>query len=94
MIMNSEEVYVAKADNELILGPRIKTIGIAPGVIIVDCGSDEVVVNGFANTLGFNLIDTRTGAVRKGLTLDDVRKELASRNIAVPAMRELSSYQS
>jgi hypothetical protein len=92
MMMNSEEVYVAKADNELILGPRVNSIGIAPGVIVVDCGSDEVVINGFANTSGLNVIDTRTGAVRKRLTLDEARKELASRNIPVPEMRKLSSY--
>lgn len=92
MVMNSEEAYVASADNELILGPRINTIGIAPGMIVVDCGSDEVVINGFANTAGLNVIDTRTGSVSKGLTLSEAKKELSSRNVELPEMRKLSSY--
>jgi hypothetical protein len=42
-MMGSHEDYVANAQNELILGPEIETIGIAPGVIVVNCGLDEVV---------------------------------------------------
>jgi hypothetical protein len=92
MVMNSQEVYVANSESELILGPRIETIGLAPGVIVVNCGRDEVVINGFANTVGFNLIDTQTGQITKGLALSDVEVTLKSRDIPMPEMRALSSY--
>jgi hypothetical protein len=92
MVMNSEEAYVANAEDELIFGPKIKAIGIAPGVIVVDCGPDEVVINGFANTVGFNLVDTKTGKVTKRLTLSEAQEALKSRGAALPEMREPSSY--
>lgn len=92
MVMNSEEAYVANAADELILGPKIKAIGIAPGMIVVDCGTDEVVINGFANTVGFNLIDTKTGKVTKGLTLSEAQEAFKSSDAALPEMRKPSSY--
>jgi hypothetical protein len=92
MMMNSQEVYIANSENELILGPRIEKIGLAPGVIVVNCGRDKVVINGFANTVGFNLIDIQTGQVTKGLALSDVEAALKSRDIPMPEMRALSSY--
>ncbi len=92
MVMSSEEVYVADAGNELILGPEIETIGIAPGVIVVNCGPNKIVAEGRANTAGFNLIDMATGQVTKGLTSTQAEQHLGSRQIAMPEMRPLSSY--
>jgi hypothetical protein len=92
MVMNSQEKYIANARDELILGPNIETIGIATGTIVVNCGLDEVVVNEFANTVGFNLIDTRTGVIWKGLTAGEAEEKLKSRNISMPEMRPLASY--
>ena len=92
MIMNSDEAYIANAQNELILGTEIEAIGIGPGLIVVDCGRKEIVVNGFANTIGFNLIDTRNGELFKGLTAAEAEQKLRSRGNAMPEMRPLSSY--
>jgi hypothetical protein len=92
MVMNSQEEYVANADNELILGPKIETIGLASDVIVVNCGLDKVVINEFANTVGFNLIDRRTGEITKGLTAAEAEQELRSRQRSMPEMRPLSSY--
>jgi len=92
MVMNSQEAYVANAENELILGPRIETIGLASGAIVVNCGSDDVVVNGFKNTVGYNLIDTQTGQVTKGLTRAAMEQKLLSIHLSMPEMRSLSSY--
>lgn len=92
MVMSSEEVYVANAQNELILGPEIETIGIAPGVIVVNCGPKKIVADGLENTAGFNLLDTRTGVIWKGLTATEVEQKLKSRKISMPEMRPLSSY--
>jgi hypothetical protein len=91
-VMNSQEKYIGDAQDTLILGPQIETIGVAPGVIVVNCGLNEVVVNEFANTVGFNLIDTRTGVIWKGLTAAEAEQKLKSRNIPMPEMRPLSSY--
>jgi hypothetical protein len=92
MVMSSEEVYVANADNELILGPEIETIGLAPGVIVVNCGLNKVAPEGRANTVGFNLVDTQTGVIWKGLTAAEAEQKLKSRKISMPEMRPLSSY--
>ena len=92
MVMSSEEVYVANAQNELILGPEIETIGIAPGVIVVNCGPNKIVADGLENTIGFNLIDTRTGVIWKSLTAAEAEQKLRSRGSSIPEMRPLSSY--
>jgi hypothetical protein len=92
MVMNGDEAYIANAQNELILGPEIETIGIAPGVIVVNCGLNKVVFNGFENTVGFNLIYTRTGEIMKGLTAAEAEQKLRSRGSSMPEMRPLSSY--
>jgi len=92
MVMNSQEAYIANADRELILGPSIKAIGVAEGVIIVDCGPEERLVNGFANTVGLNLIDTKNGTVMKRLTPPELERVFAGRHEEVPQMRELSVY--
>jgi hypothetical protein len=92
MVMSSEEVYVANAANDLILGPEIETIGIAPGVIVVNCGPKKIVADGLENTAGFNLLDTRTGVIWKGLTAAEAEQKLRSRNVTMPEMRPLSSY--
>jgi hypothetical protein len=92
MIMNSEEVYIADGRNELILGPEIEAIGIAPGTIVVDCGLKDVVVNQFANTVGFNVIDTRTGVIWKRLTAAGAAEKLRALGSPMPEMRPLSSY--
>jgi hypothetical protein len=92
MVMSSEEVYVANAGNELILGPEIETIGIAPGVIVVNCGRNKIVADGLENTAGFNLIDTRNREIIKGLTAAEAEQKLRSRGSSMPEMRPLSSY--
>jgi len=50
------------------------------------------VANGVSNTVGFNLIDTRTGSIRKKLTLAKAEEALAVRNQKMPEMRDLSAY--
>lgn len=92
MIMNSDEAYIANVENDLILGPEIEAIGIAPGVIVVDCGLKDVVVNQFANTVGFNVIDTRTGIIWKRLTAAEAEQKLGAQGRAMPEMQPLSSY--
>jgi hypothetical protein len=92
LMMGGHEDYVANAQNELILGPEIETIGIVSGVIVVDCGLNEGVTNGFANTVGFNLIDTRNGEITKGLTAAEAEQELRSRGSSMPEMRPPYSY--
>ena len=92
MIMNSQEAYVANAENELLLGPDIESIGLAPGVIVVNCGEREVVVNEFKNTAGFNVIDTTNGAIVRGLTAEGAAADLRSRGSSMPQMRPLASY--
>ena len=92
LMMGGHEDYIANAQNRLILGPEIETIGIVSGVIVVNCGLKEGVTNGFANTVGYNLIDTRTGEVIKGLTAAEAEQKLRSRGSPMPEMRPPYSY--
>jgi hypothetical protein len=92
LIMNSKEAYVADAQDDLLLGPQIKSMGVAPGIIVVDCGNEDVVANGFHNTVGLNLLDTHTGEVMKNLSKLELATELARRRQLMPELRPLSAY--
>jgi len=86
LAMNPAEVYVAKADGELLLGPTIEKIGISNDVVVVYCGWQERSVNGFAATVGYNIIYTRTGEVVKRLTEQQLREALRQRNTQMPQL--------
>jgi hypothetical protein len=90
LAMNSAEIYVATPTDELIVGPTIRTIGIAGPVIVAYCGTEKTVANGFQNTTGYNVVNTRTGAVTLSLTEESMRAQLAALNIQVPKMQSPS----
>lgn len=86
LAMNSSEIYIANPSDELLIGPTIKTIGITGEVIIAYCGMEKTVVNGFENTTGYNIVDTRTGAVTSRLTEESMRSQLGTLNLKEPKM--------
>jgi hypothetical protein len=91
LAMNPTELYVANSANELIVGPTIETIGVSGAIIVAYCGLEKRVVNGFENTMGYNIVDTRSGVVTKQLTEEGVRTQLGRLNIEVPKMQSPSS---
>src|SRR5689334_18371244 len=91
LAMNPRELYVANSANELIVGPTIKTIGVTGNLIVANCGLEKRTVNGFENTTGYNIIDTRSGTVTKQLTEEGMRAQLRRLNAEVPKMQSPSS---
>lgn len=92
MIMNAQEVYIADSKNELILGPKVKEIGISPVAIVVYCGDEQVTVNGFSNTTGFNIIELDSGRLKKNLVFAEVEEYMRAKGISIPKMYPLRSY--
>jgi hypothetical protein len=88
--MNPLEVYVATPTNELIIGPTIKSMGVTGDIVVVDCGLEKSVVNGFENTTGFNIVDTRTGVVTYNLTEESMKIQLSTLHAREPEMQSPS----
>ena len=89
--MNSSEIYIANPTDELIIGPTIKTVGITGDVIVAYCGMEKTVANGFENTRGYNIVDTRSGAVTTRLTEEGMRAQLSASNLKEPKMQSPSA---
>lgn len=93
LAMNPSEVYVADANRELILGPTIRGIGIAGNIIVVDCGTEARVVNGFSSTVGINLIDITSGLVMKNLSHEEADGDLRARDQSMPPLVSPSNFK-
>lgn len=87
---NSTEVYVANAQRELLLGPSLKSVGISGDLIVVFCGWEPTVANGFRNTVGYSVLDTRTGQLVTGLNEQQANAEMRLRGQNMP---ELVAWQ-
>lgn len=92
LAMNPNEVYVANSEKELILGPTIESVGIIDSEIVVYCGWQQRSVNGFHNTVGYNVIDTKVGSVVKGLDEKAMMSALRGKNLAVPSLNSPAKY--
>lgn len=88
--MSSTEVYVANPQRELLLGPTVIAIGVVGDHVVAFCGWERRVANGFQNTIGYNIIDTRSGAVVRKLTEAEARAWMESQRLAFPSMRSPS----
>lgn len=85
---SSEEIYVLNSSDEALVGPVINSVGFVGDVIVVYCGWEKIVANGFQNTVGYNIVDTRKNAVIKNLSEEDVRSTLKNMNIEMPEMKK------
>jgi len=92
LAMNPAELYVAKSDRELVLGPTIEKIGMQNEVIVVYCGMENRAVNGFTNTVGYNVIFAKTGEVVKGLNEQQLHDLLQARNVLPPQLEAPQKY--
>jgi hypothetical protein len=91
-VMNSQEAYVSDANNVLLVGPRLRRIGVTEHYIVTtsDVAGPEYI--GDLRTSGFSLIDRATGAVLSGMNEDDANRRLAHVGDAMPSLFEISSY--
>lgn len=91
--MNSSEIYLSQADDELIVGPGLDLLGVAGDVIVVHCLEEKFAINGFENMPGYNLVDTKTGAIEKELSLSELQEMLKKKKLAMPELRKFDLYE-
>ncbi|HEY6922655.1 MAG TPA: hypothetical protein VI653_04240 [Steroidobacteraceae bacterium] len=83
---------MADSGQELLLGPTVESIGVVGAQIVVFCGWRKRSVNEFRNTVGYNIIDTKTGVVAKGLDEKGMEGLLRRKNLGVPSMESPAKY--
>lgn len=90
LAMSSTEVYVANAQRELLLGPTLISVGVVDNFVVAFCGWEATESNGFANTVGYNIVDTTNGQVVKKLSEAEARTWIESKGLAFPTMESPS----
>lgn len=91
-VMNAREVYLANSDDVLIVGPKLVAIGVSNQVIVTQSTSEYVTINGFTNTPGYAVLDTRTGNLIAGLSMDSMKDKVISLGVTIPEMRPASEW--
>lgn len=81
--LSPAELYLAAPDNELIAGPKLKSVAISDPYVIAFCGWDRAEANGFENTVGYTVVDTRTGAIDRFLSEGSFSSAMRSRGVVV-----------
>lgn len=82
----STELYVANPQRDLLLGPSLKSIGVSGDLVVAFCGWEPIVTNGFKNTIGYSLLDTKTGQIVRGLDEQQVKAEVTRLGHHMPEM--------
>ena len=88
LAMGSTEVYVANPQRELILGPTLISVGVINNFVIAYCGWDTTERNGFANTVGYNILDTSDGRTVRKLSEAEARLWIESKGLHFPTMQD------
>jgi hypothetical protein len=86
LAMAPTEVYIANPDSELVVGPTIESIGLVGDLVVAYCGWEKSSANGFENTVGYNIVDTRNKNLLKNLSENEMREELKRLNLTMPRM--------
>jgi hypothetical protein len=97
MAPSHEEIGVADADSVFVLERYVTQVGQAKGFIVARCDMSDhqravIPLDLGKPCSGYNVIDTHTGRVWRGL--DDIAAEwvLKQANVAMPAMATVSDY--
>lgn len=90
--MNPKEIYVAKPDNELVVGPFVERIGMSDYLILVQCSAKQTTVNGFVATPGFSVVNTRSHLISVGLTDAEIHSMFREAGLPLPTMLNVSLY--
>ena len=90
--MNPEEIYIAQPDHELIVGPRLTRLGISGDLLVAFCTDETVIVNGFANTSGYSIVDTQSGELERGLSYAQLTDRLTALGVLDVKMEDVSHY--
>jgi len=91
--MNTYEIYVAKNDHELIVGPSLRKIGVSSHFIVTYCDKPHTGYEGVLTSRDFSLIDIRSKLVSTGLSRDAAMKQLVLYGDKFPQMRDYTDYK-
>lgn len=91
LAMGSTEIYVANPQRELLVGPTLISIGVTNNVVIAFCGWEATERNGFANTVGYNILDTKSGEIVRKLSEAEARTWIESRGLQFPVLESPSA---
>lgn len=91
-VMNSEEIYVSDARNELLVGPLLKQVGVTERYIVTTsevAGSSYI---GNLHTSGYSLIERSTRRVMTGMTEVEAKRQLSQVGESMPELLDFKRY--
>jgi hypothetical protein len=92
-VMNAQEIYLSDKDDELLVGPALRTIGTTTSYIVAFCEPAPSGYQGNLRSSGYSLIKVKSGVVRTGLQLHDVERELNAAGEVMPKMLSYDRYR-
>ncbi|MBB6574824.1 hypothetical protein [Xanthomonas arboricola] len=92
-VMNSKEVYLANAGDELLVGPYLKNIGLTKNYIVTTSLKADSNYTGKIETSGYSLIERKSGRVFTHLSEIEVKKTLAEKGEYFPKLLEYRNYE-
>jgi hypothetical protein len=90
LAMGSTEMYIADPQRELLFGPTLVSVGIVDEFVVAFSGWESTERNGFYNTVGYNILDTKSAQVVKKLTQEEARNWFSAKGLEMPALQSPS----
>lgn len=91
-VMNSEEAYVSDSSNELLVGPKLKKVGVTKRYIVTTSETAKPGYIGNLRTSGYSLIERSTRDVKTGMTEDQAKKQLSQVGESMPLLLDFDQY--
>lgn len=92
-VMNSEEIYVSDAGNELLVGPLLQQVGVTERYIVTTSEAAGPGYIGNLRTSGYSLIERSTRKVTTEMTEVEVKRQLSRTGESMPALLDFRRYE-
>jgi hypothetical protein len=92
MSLSSQELFVAAPNQALLVGPDVKELAVTGEVIVIRCGGERKTINGFTGTVGYNIVDSRSGQLFTNLTDAEYHARLKELNVEQPRLVDASVF--
>lgn len=91
-VMNSKEIYLSAQDNELVVGPALRKIGVTEHYIVTFSDKAGAEYIGNLKTSNYSLVNVQDGTITTDLSESDAKSALQKKGDAFPAMLDFNSY--
>lgn len=91
-VMNSKEVYLSDKNNELLVGPSLKEIGLSKNYIVTYSGPVDAEYVGYLKTKNYSVLDLQTKILMTDLSEQDARDFLSKHGDVYPKMLSFNEY--